>query len=291
MSGFTKLHSSLLTSTVWREDPATKVVWITFLAMADIDGVVEASIPGLAAVANVTLAEAEAAVAKFLAPDRYSRTPDNEGRRIEAIDGGWRLLNYDKYREKSSAEELRAKATKRQQRWRSKDRNATSVTDRDRPSQERDGHILSCVSHQAEADTEAEEKNEPPSSENSERTSVGRDTELDGSELFEKACSAYPKPERDYATQTLYFEAVGKIRTDRRCNDSEAAEWLQARIVLYSQRTNPTFAVGFEKFLRKEIYNQPETAWGSADSADVPIRKTTSIPLSQRMALEETHGN
>jgi hypothetical protein len=288
MSGFTKLHSSLLTSTVWREDPATKVVWITFLAMADIDGVVEASLPGLAAVANVTLAEAEAAVARFLAPDKYSRTPDNEGRRIEAIDGGWRLLNYDKYRDKSSAEELRAKATKRQQRWRNS-RNATSVTPRDKASRERDSDVLSCVSHQAEA--EAEEKNKPSSSENNEPLTVRYEADVDGADLFEKACSAYPKPERDYATQTQYFEAVGRIRGARQCSDAEAAGWLQSRIVLYSQRTNPTFAVGFEKFLRKEIYAQPESAWGSADAADVPIRKTTSLPLSQRMAQEAAYGN
>lgn len=35
---------------------------------------------------------------KFLSPDKWSRTTDNEGRRIEPIDGGWRLLNHAKYR-------------------------------------------------------------------------------------------------------------------------------------------------------------------------------------------------
>ena len=97
--GFTKLFSSILASTIWQENNPTRIVWITMLAMADRDGEVAASIPGLARYANVSLEECEAALASFLAPDKYSRTTDFEGRRIEVIAGGWRLLNHAKYRE------------------------------------------------------------------------------------------------------------------------------------------------------------------------------------------------
>jgi hypothetical protein len=107
MTGYTKLFNSILGSTIWREDPITKVAWITMLAMADCDGVVEASIPGLAHFAGVTLADTEAAVQKLLSPDPYSRSPEYDGRRIEPVDGGWRLLNHDKYREKLSKEDMR----------------------------------------------------------------------------------------------------------------------------------------------------------------------------------------
>jgi len=69
------------------------------LAMADRGGRVWASLPGLANRARVPLEDTEKAIVTLLSPDRYSRTPDNEGRRIEAIDGGWRLLNHSKYRE------------------------------------------------------------------------------------------------------------------------------------------------------------------------------------------------
>lgn len=96
---FTKLFSSITESTVWCESHATRIVWITMLAMADRRGRVSASVPGLANRARVTLEECEKALDRFLSPDRYSRTPDNDGRRIEAMDGGWRLLNYAKYRE------------------------------------------------------------------------------------------------------------------------------------------------------------------------------------------------
>ena len=104
---YTKLFSSITASTVWGEPYATRVVWISMLAMADSNGCVYAAVPGLARHANVTLAEAEAALAAFMAPDPYSRTADADGRRIEAIDGGWRLLNHRKYRELRSAEERR----------------------------------------------------------------------------------------------------------------------------------------------------------------------------------------
>jgi len=77
------------------------------LAMTDECGVVGASIPGLAARAGVSVESCNAAIAKFLAPDPYSRTKAFEGRRIEEIDGGWRLLNHAKYRDIMSTEERR----------------------------------------------------------------------------------------------------------------------------------------------------------------------------------------
>lgn len=95
---YTKLFSSITASTVWGEPYATRIVWVTLLAMADRDGAVHAAVPGLARAANVTLEECEAALQAFLAPDPYSRTKDHDGRRIEEIDGGWLLLNHAKYR-------------------------------------------------------------------------------------------------------------------------------------------------------------------------------------------------
>jgi hypothetical protein len=109
---YAKLFSTIATSTIWSEPLATRVVWITMLAIADRSGEVQASVPGLARVSNVSLAECEAAIETLLAPDRYSRTPEHEGRRIEKIDGGWRLLNHGKYRAKLDAEDRRARKAK-----------------------------------------------------------------------------------------------------------------------------------------------------------------------------------
>lgn len=97
-TSFTKLFSSITESTIWCEDTPVRIVWITMLAMADRHGRVWASLPGLANRARVSLSEASIAIEKFLSPDQFSRTPANDGRRIEVIDGGWRLLNHAKYR-------------------------------------------------------------------------------------------------------------------------------------------------------------------------------------------------
>ena len=105
---YTKLFSSITDSTIWCESADTRVVWITMLAMCDRFGRVAASIPGLAKRSQVTLKNTEIALELFLSPDKYSRTKDHEGRRIEEIPGGWRLLNHSMYRDLRDEEDRKA---------------------------------------------------------------------------------------------------------------------------------------------------------------------------------------
>lgn len=152
---YAKLFSTIVTSTVWGEPHTTRIVWITMLATADKNGEVMATIPGIARLANVTIAEAEEAIARFLAPDPYSRTPDDEGRRIEKIEGGWHLLNYEKYRRMASLDEKKESNAERQRRHRErKKRNGVPVT-----SNALDGQNNATVTpktDKAEAEAEAE---------------------------------------------------------------------------------------------------------------------------------------
>lgn len=105
MAGWTKLFSSIVTSSIWCEDHKTVRVWTGFLALADKDGIVEGSIPGLANVMRVTDEEFRSVLAVLLAPDKNSRSQEHEGRRIEEIPGGWRILNHGPYRRKAEAGE------------------------------------------------------------------------------------------------------------------------------------------------------------------------------------------
>ena len=105
MNGFTKLFNSIVTSSIWEEDNETRVLWITLLAMADQDGEVVAALPRLAKLANLTVNKCQQSLQKLQAPDPDSRTPDNEGRRIRVIQGGWLILNHKLYREKSRSSE------------------------------------------------------------------------------------------------------------------------------------------------------------------------------------------
>ena len=151
MPNYTKLFNSIITSTIWTEDDKTRIVWITMLAIADQNGEVQGSIPGLARLAGVSVQDAENAIEKFLSPDIYSRTPDNEGRRICKIDGGWELLNHAKYRRMASLADQKDANTKRQQRHR--ERNA-SVTHRNA--------TVTLQTDKAEAEAEAEADNNIP---------------------------------------------------------------------------------------------------------------------------------
>jgi len=152
MPNYTKLFNSIITSTIWSEDDKTRIVWITMLAIADQNGEVQGSIPGLARIAGVSLQDTEAAINKFLSPDPYSRTPEFDGRRICKIDGGWELLNHAKYRRMASLADKKDADAKRQKRVRDR---ASCVT------QERDSHAsVTQKTYIAEAYTEAEANTE-----------------------------------------------------------------------------------------------------------------------------------
>jgi hypothetical protein len=98
------------------------------LATANQYGEVEASVPGLAKLAGVSIEATEKALALFNAPDPYSRTRENEGRRISDIDGGWLLLNHAKYRAMASAEHRAEQSRIRGKRFR--ERHAAQTQDK-----------------------------------------------------------------------------------------------------------------------------------------------------------------
>lgn len=120
MTGYTKLFGSLITSTIWREDDKTRILWVTMLALKDRRQIVEGSVPGLADMARMSVDDCRKALAKLSEPDPDSRTVENEGRRIRAVDEGWLILNGEKYREKMGLDERREYQRKYQRQYRAK---------------------------------------------------------------------------------------------------------------------------------------------------------------------------
>ena len=96
-----KIFDSIFDSSIMEEDIEIRYVWMCMLATADREGFVDATIPALARKFNVPIEKMQKAIEAFLAPDPTSRTPDNEGRRIEPIreSFGWHIINYEKYRD------------------------------------------------------------------------------------------------------------------------------------------------------------------------------------------------
>lgn len=167
MNGYTKLFGSIIASTIWRESLETKVVWITMLAMSNKHGIVEASVPGLADMARVTLAETQKALEILAAPDTFSRTKEFEGRRIEPVDGGWVILNHAKYREKMSLDERREYNRVKQQEFRERQKRGSSTNSQQTSNTVIDGQSQSAMSAHTEADTDtkAEEEDSIPGGE------------------------------------------------------------------------------------------------------------------------------
>jgi hypothetical protein len=105
--GYAKLFSTITESSLWSEPKEVRLLFVTMLAKANSVGFVEASIPGLARVANLTDAEVQSAIPVLEGPDPFSKNPECEGRRIISAPGGWIVLNYEDYRSRASEEERR----------------------------------------------------------------------------------------------------------------------------------------------------------------------------------------
>lgn len=125
------------------------------LALADKNGFVGASVGGLAHTARVRQAKCAAALAVLEAPDEDSRTPDHDGRRIEKADGGWRILNHQKYRELRTDEQIAWAERKR--RWR-EERDASGTS----PDCPRDKSIEAKAEADAYADKRSKDMVYPP---------------------------------------------------------------------------------------------------------------------------------
>jgi hypothetical protein len=156
---FSKLDSGITLSSVWAEPYHVRIVWITFLALKNKDGYVRASFSGIQRAANVTVDECIEAIRVLESPDPDSRTPDYEGRRIEKIEGGWIVLNHEKYRVRSDIQKEQTK--ERVRRFREKQKlNSDSVTHRN-VTQELPSVSVSVSESEKKGDCKGKEKDKP----------------------------------------------------------------------------------------------------------------------------------
>jgi hypothetical protein len=133
MAGYTKLSSSIVNSSIWDEPDTTRIVWVTMLALADKDGIVHASIGGLAHASRVSKEAAIAAIETLSDPDPESRHSAEEGRRIKRIEGGWHLINHHLYRQLGLIEAKR-------EAW-------AETKKKQRQSDKCPGHVPDCPGH------------------------------------------------------------------------------------------------------------------------------------------------
>ena len=110
---YAKLYQDIIFSTVWEESKETRLLWVAMLALADADGVVRASFPGLVRAANLSLEDVEKSLPVLMAPDPQSKSQKEEGRRVTKIPDGYLIVNYIDYRNYKSDAERREETRKR----------------------------------------------------------------------------------------------------------------------------------------------------------------------------------
>lgn len=101
MPGYTRIDNGIFDSTLWwSADPNAFRVFFFLIAKANSQGVYEGTIPGIAGQCRLSIENTREIIAYLESPEKDSRTQEYDGRRIQKIDGGWKLLNYWKYRQK-----------------------------------------------------------------------------------------------------------------------------------------------------------------------------------------------
>lgn len=154
---YNKLFTKILDSSIWMEPTHIRIVWLTFIAQMDETGFVQfASIQNVAHRSRVSIEEATDAVACLESPDPNSFDPSNEGRRIERVNGGWMVLNSEKYRSIATREHQKELNRERVRRFRQKKQCNAPVIH---------GNEIVTTS---ESESESETKEEKKSSEASE---------------------------------------------------------------------------------------------------------------------------
>ncbi|HET8957348.1 MAG TPA: hypothetical protein VFM95_02710 [Microcella sp.] len=109
---YTPIFREFTTSSMWAQSCEVRCVWIWMLLNADPEGFVPGTIPGLAIAANVPVDATRAAIALFMAPDPDSNTQSDEGRRLEKVPHGWRILNFEYWRRLAQLEAEKARKRK-----------------------------------------------------------------------------------------------------------------------------------------------------------------------------------
>jgi hypothetical protein len=226
---FAKLFSSITESSLWGEQKEVRLLFVSMLARADSTGFVEASLPGLARMANLTVAEVEMALEVLEGPDPHSKNPEFEGRRIDKVDGGWMLLNYDSYRNRRSDEDRRGYMRDYMRERRSAERrkqsvnptaNSVSENANSRPSVNHGKPALAQEETETETETRERESAAPPS--------PNGDSPSASTSKKKKASSRFVPPTLEEVTAYCLERNKG-IDPQRFINYYTANGWVQGR--------------------------------------------------------------
>jgi len=110
MAGYGKIHSSLWKGSL-RGDSHGQLVMMYACSNCDIDGVLDEHPRSIAEATGLVVDEVWIVCRRFEEPDPESRSTEHDGRRFVRLTQdrtwGWKIVNYEKYRELRSTEDRR----------------------------------------------------------------------------------------------------------------------------------------------------------------------------------------
>lgn len=121
MNTWVPLWSGTVESSLWDEEDLVVKVFLTMLAVKDADHIVRFNAYQLGRKARKTEIEVLEALKILSSPDTKRIGPqDFDGRRIEAVEDGWLILNAGKYRDRVQVEMKKARDRRAQANARAK---------------------------------------------------------------------------------------------------------------------------------------------------------------------------
>jgi hypothetical protein len=111
-----KIFDSIYEGTLYGQWEAL-VTFQQMIVLCDADGMIDMTPQAIAARTSIPLKIIQKGIKVLEAPDQFSRTPDEEGRRLELIDAhrpwGWHIVNHEKYMRMQDADMIRAQTRER----------------------------------------------------------------------------------------------------------------------------------------------------------------------------------
>lgn len=138
-----KIFDSIYDGTL-AEDWRALITFQQFIVLCDADGMVDMTPQSISRRTGIPIEHIKAGIEILEKEDKYSRTPNESGKRIELIDDhrpwGWHIVNHEKYKNMRDADAIRAQTRERVRRHREKKR---AVTDGNAPKRhiDTDTHI------------------------------------------------------------------------------------------------------------------------------------------------------
>lgn len=125
-----KIFDSMYDGTI-AEDWRALITFQQMIVLCDADGIIDMTPDAISRRTGIPIEHIKAGIDILENPDPYSRTPDQEGRRIVRLDEhkacGWFLVNHQKYKILQDSDEVRRQNRERKAKQRDRQKNAESI--------------------------------------------------------------------------------------------------------------------------------------------------------------------